>query len=160
MVSSLLPEVGDDAFLVSLAREVAINIKPLDDVLKVYGLSFAQWESLRDAPRFTTLVEQHLLEWEAAKNTHERTKIKAAVMIEGWLPEAWARLHDQTENLNAKTELAKLVTRIAGMGLDRVVDAGAGGEKITVTINLGAGGDQLKFEQNFVPKVIDAAPND
>ena len=160
MASALLPEVGEDAFLVSLAREVAINIRPIEDVLKVYGLSFAQWDALKDTQRFNDLVDQHLVEWESAKNTHERTKVKAAVMVESWLPEAWARMHDQTETLNSKTELAKLVTRIAGMGLDRTLDAGAGGEKITVTINLGAGGEQLKFEQNFTPKVIDATPNE
>lgn len=155
-MAEVIPSVAqkEDALLVVLARELAMNLRPLDEILSAFHLTAEKFDRISETPRFTQLLQQHTLEWEAAANTHERTKLKASTMIEDWLPEAHRRLHDNAETLNSKTELAKLVTKLAGMGLDRA-DVANTGEKVSITINLG-GDTKLKFEHNVTPKVIDA----
>ena len=76
-------------------------------------------------------------------------------MLEESLPEAFARIHDATENLSAKTELWKLIARLAGAGMAGTGVEGGGGEKFSVTINLGAD-SSLRIEKELSPQVIDA----
>lgn len=45
----------------------------------------------------------------------------------------------QGEALPAKTEVAKLVTRLAGMGIERAEVTGGGGERFVLQINIGDG---------------------
>jgi hypothetical protein len=65
-------------------------------------------------------------------------------------------MHDRAESLAAKTELAKLISRIAGVGLNDASVAGVG-EGVKITINLGQDAN-LKFEKVVTPKVIEATP--
>jgi len=154
---ALLPRT--DALYVKLAREIAIDHHELGDILTRYGVTELEWERIRTDPRFQSLLKTEIEAWQSAVNTHERTKLKAAAMIEEWMPEAMGRLHDKGENLSAKVELGKLIARIAGMGLNNAEINGGVGEKFSVTINLGSD-NQLKFEKEVTPKVIEATPND
>jgi len=153
-----LAELQDEALLVRLVREIATDLYDIETILKRHDIDEEKWERLKANPRFRALLESEITAWQSALNTHERVKLKAAAMVEDWLVEAHSRLHDNTENLNAKNELAKLVTRIAGMGLTNADVQGSGGEKFQVTINLGAD-NQLKFEKELPSKVIDVEPN-
>lgn len=148
--------VASDAKLIILAREIAADLRPLDDILKSLALTDDEFERVKAHPRFNELLEAAAMEWSSAGNTHERTRLKAAMMVEDWLVEAHTRLHDKAENLTAKTELAKLIAKLAGMGNDRP-DGVAEGNKVNITINLGS--EQLTFEHQVPPKVIDADPS-
>lgn len=130
--------------IVQLAREIAINHLSTAQIQELYKITPEQWQIIQRSPRFQKLLEGEILAWQGATNTAERTKLKAGAMVEEWLPEANKRLHDQNEPLNAKTELAKLVARIAGLESRDAGGPGNGG--FSVTINLG---DK--------PRVIDAA---
>lgn len=141
--------------LVQMAREIAINHKDIETILKDYSITPETWDKIQGNPEFIKLLEGEIIAWQGAQNTHERTKLKAAAVIEEWLVEANARLYDEEETLTAKTELAKLIARIGEMGVANSNVNGAGGERFTVTINLGAD-SQLKFEKQLPPKVIDA----
>ena len=143
-----------DVILVKLARELAMEIHPLEEILKAYAIEPKQWEHIQDMPRFQALLETEMAQWNGALNTHERVKIKAAAMIEEWLPEAHERMHDRGETLNSKTELGKLIRDLGGFSKGSMGVEGAG-ERFSVTINLGADA-QLKFEKQAPPMVIDA----
>lgn len=143
----------EDIGLVKLAREIAINHFPIETILERYQITPETWEDVQKNPRFQQLLEHEIKEWHGALNTHERTKLKAAAMVEEYLPEANQRIHDSRENLNSKVELVKLLTRIAGMGESRI-EGGPAGEKFSVTINLGAD-QKLTFEKEVTPRVID-----
>lgn len=126
--------------LVRLARELAMDMQPVPAVLQRLGLTTDELERLQRLPKFQKILAAECAAWESALNTHERVKLKAAAIIEDFLPEAHARMHNPAEALPAKTEVAKLVTRLAGMGLERTGEAGAGGgEKFLLQINIGDG---------------------
>ena len=142
-----------DTDLLKLAREIACDFFPIEEVLKKHKINSNQFERLKRDPRFQKILESEILSWHSAGNTAERTKLKAAALLEEFLPEANERIHDRNESLSAKTELVKTLARIAGVGLDRA-DINGAGEKFSVTINLGAD-HKLSFEKTVTPKVID-----
>lgn len=136
-----------------VARELARDIYPLETILKNFDVSASQWETMQNHPAFKRLLQSEIEAWATAGNTHERVKIKAASLVEEFLPELYLRMHDPREALPAKIEAAKLARDLAGMGKSGV-DAGVVGEKFSVTINLGAD-QQLRIEKDVTPKVID-----
>lgn len=127
----------DDQLYVRLAREIALDHHELEEILKRYGVSNERWHAISSDKWFVSLLSQEIEAWNATTNTGERSKLKAAAIVEDWLPEAHSRLHDEKENLTAKVALATLVTKIAGLGMKDAEITGGGGEKFTVNINLG-----------------------
>lgn len=142
-----------DALFARLAREIAVDHRELEDILKQYTITPEEWTKIQANPQFAKILESEILAWQSATNTAERTKLKTAALIEEWLPTANAELHDRAQGLPGRVELAKLLAKIAGMG--ERSDAVASGEKFSITINLGAD-NKLKFDKEVTPKVIDA----
>jgi hypothetical protein len=154
-VNNLASEVSlyeQDTVLLRLAREIAIDLFPIETILANNKIDQTQFERIKTDPRFLKLVESEVMAWNAAANTHERTKLKAGALIEEFLPEAHGRLHDGKEPLSAKTELLKALARIANMGNERGQGEAGAGERFTVTINLGAD-QKLEFSKSVTPKV-------
>jgi len=143
----------DEATLVKLARELAMGIHEVETILETNQIDQNTWEVIQNHPRFKQFLETEMSNWGSALNTQERVKLKAAAMIEEWLPEAFARMSDRGESLSAKTELGKLVRDLAGFTKNGVGVEGVG-ERFSVTINLGAD-SQIKFEKEIAPKVIE-----
>jgi hypothetical protein len=142
--------------MLRLAREIAKGIHPLETILKAYGADAARWEEVRNHPNFVRLLESEIEAWSSAANTHERVKLKAAVMVEEWLEELNSRLHDPREKLSDKIEGGKLAAKLAGMGINQA-DIAAMGEKFSVVINMGSGQDfRFEREVNPSPPAIEA----
>jgi hypothetical protein len=155
MTENLPVSYSKDVQYLRLAREIAADLYEIQTILKNNNVNSEQWEAIKADPRFLALLESEVAAWNAAGNTHERTKLKAGMLIEEWLLEANTRLHDGKEALPAKTEVAKLLARLAGMGNERVdATAGLGGERFSITINLGAD-TKLQFQKEVTPKVIE-----
>jgi len=141
---------------VSIAREIAINHKSVEDILKEYSVSAEDWKLLSEDPDFTRILQAEIIAWQGAQNTIERTRLKAAALMEEWLVEANTHLYDPHVSLSSKIELAKLIEKMAGISASNAngIDAGGG---FRVTINIGPG-QQLQFEKEAAPKVIDVTP--
>ena len=146
-----------DAKYLRIAREIAIDLFDIETILENNEVDRNEFERVKTDPHFQRLLAAEINAWQSAGNTIERTKLKAGALLEEFLPEANARIHDKGETLTAKTELAKLLARIAGMGLERASIEGGGGERFTVTINLGAD-QKLQFQNTVTPKVIEHDP--
>lgn len=141
--------------MVGLAREIAMDMEEVDVILKNHNVTPAQFEKISKDLRFVAILQSCVIEWTSATNTEQRIKLKSAYMLEGWLAEANSRLHDTKENLAAKVELAKFLGRLNNLGLGTHAPMAGDGEKFSITINLGAGDDKVKFEKVVAPKVIE-----
>lgn len=154
-VSNAVDLYSDDTLYLRLAREIASDLYDIETILKHNQIDRDRFEKIKADPRFVRLLESEIAAWNAANNTLERTKLKAGMLIEEWLPEANTRLHHDRELLSSKVELLKTLARIAGMGLEKAGIDGAGGEKFSVVINLGAD-QKLQFKHELPAKVIEA----
>lgn len=143
----------NEVTLLKLAREIAMDIRPTEDILETHGLSASDWEKTRENPYFQGILRSEIEAWQGAGNTAERVKLKSLAFVEEALPEFYARAHDPKEPLNSKVEVLKTISKFAGIGGSNF-DAALGGEKLSVTINLGAD-HSLKIEKDITSKVID-----
>lgn len=139
--------------LVKLAREIAMDIKELDEVLKIHDITHADFEKLKTNERFKAILTAEIVAWHGAINTNERVRVKAASMIEEWLPELYSRLNDRGEGLSSKIEGGKLLERLAGMGAAAAKNE-APTDRVSITINLGAD-NKLEFNKRLPAKVIE-----
>jgi hypothetical protein len=140
-----------EARLIRLARELAIEIRPTDAILAEYAVSNAEWEHLSRWPWFQQLLQTEMAQWQAAGSTHDRVRLKSAVLVEEWLIEANRRLHDKDESLNAKVELFKTLARIANLGTGDGEMAGGG---FRVVINI-AGSPAVSRQLNVPSRVAE-----
>jgi hypothetical protein len=123
---------------VRLAREIAMDHFELEEILKRYQITPQQWEHISKDRYFVSVLQSEIVSWNETNNTHERAKLKAAAVVEEWLPEAHHMLHARGESLAAKVGLATLLSKIAGMGATAMnVEGGGGGERFVININLG-----------------------
>lgn len=132
-----LPDGITDQKLLVIAREVAMDIFPINDILKFTNTSPSEFTRIQEMHRFQSYLKSEMEVWSSALNTHERVKIKAAAQMEFALPELNNRLHDLNEPLAAKIKVAELISKLAGMGMQNANINGDMGDRFTVTINLG-----------------------
>lgn len=142
----------NDVVLLKLAREIAMDMRDLGDILETHGVTAEEFAEISALGVFQEYLRQSVTEWQSATNTAERVRLKSMAFVEEALPEFFARAHDPEESLNAKVEVLKTVARFAGVGGS--VDSSIAGERLLVTINLGAD-QQLKIEKNMTPNVIE-----
>jgi hypothetical protein len=142
-----------DLTMLKLAREIAMDIRPVEDILETHQITPEKWANIKENPHFQAILRGAIEDWQAAGNTAERVKIKSLAFVEEALPEFYARAHDPKEPLNAKIEVLKTVSKFAGVGGNQF-DASAPGERFSVTINLGAD-HSLKIEKTLPQQVIE-----
>lgn len=153
------PAVHAEMQIVKLAREIAMGISELDDILKHHNLDRKGLDALMENSRFVAVLNAEIASWNSAVNTNERVKIKAGAMLEEWLPELYSRMNDRGEALNAKIEAGKLVERLAGMGSAAAKSNDSAVDRVSITINMGAD-HKLEFSKKLPPKVIDNETGD
>lgn len=139
--------------LIKLAREIAMDMRTIDEILEIHEISPSAWQKIQENSQFQALLRSEVEAWQAAGNTAERVKLKSLAFVEEALPEFYARAHDPKEPLNAKVEVLKTISKFAGIGGSQF-DASVGGERFSVTINLGAD-HSLKIEKSLPAQVID-----
>lgn len=118
-----------------LARELVMGIYEVEDVLKRYGVSWDEFDRIRELPRFQKLVEQITVEWGSTMNTRERIKFKSLAGLEDGLPDLFRAAKDSRETLASRVEAFKLARVLGGIG-ERDPNEIAP-EKFTLTINVG-----------------------
>jgi DNA-binding transcriptional MerR regulator len=140
----------DESRLVVLARELALDIAPLETILKNTGTTPEQLEAILKLPRFQQLLLDATQQWGSALNTAERIKVKALAQLEDWLPELHERLHDPKETLAAKIEGGKLLRSLAGIAERGAGTGEAMGERFQLTINIGESSKQLEVTHKVI----------
>lgn len=160
MNATLSPETQEnlDTIMRLVARNVAMGIHDLNEILEVCGVDprdFTRWQG---NPRFQMYLRAEQEAWNNASNVGERAKLKAGILIEEWLPEAYGELRDRKTPLNQRTLLFQAITKVAGMGEPKTLGVGVtdGGGGFTLQINIGQHAHIQYSNENL--KVIDAEP--
>src|SRR4029077_1651614 len=126
----------DDAAMARLAREIAMNIRPVVEILDDYGLDETSFYELNTRNAFFQKVrDQFAIEWNATTSATDRVRAVSAAYLEQALPPPARRMMQAEEPLPAVTEVAKLFGRNAGLGEPKLDRASA--EKFSIVINLG-----------------------
>ena len=124
--------------LAQMARELAMNIRPRDDILKEFKLTQTQFEYLdQHHDFFRQAYRAACIEWHAPLSTKERISIEAAAILEDSLVGLGARMRNKGEGLPGVVEVAKLFAKVAGVG-ERETATGPAGERFVINIDLGA----------------------
>lgn len=134
-----LPKDLDQAKLAKLAREVAMDIKEIGDIIRVYGLDLNQYEFVKEIPFYKNALEVEMLAWNSSLSAPERVKLQAAAILEESLPALGMRMSKPGENLTGVVEAAKLFAKIGGLDLQEKQGGGAPGERFNININIGSG---------------------
>jgi len=145
MSRKTIPAALTDPMISRLAREIARDIKPIDEILKEYKLTAEQFDVLADNGFFQTRLSEETQLWNASDSVAigKRIETKTATMVEDCLLEVYRLIHDQNQPMQAKVDMLKWVARLAGMGEARTAASDGGGVKITINV----GSKSLEFDK-------------
>lgn len=137
---SLPPSDDIDTKLRLVARNLAQGLYELPRILTMCDITFREFNKFKAHPTFQAYYTQEKEAWEKASNHAERTKLKAGIAIEEWIPEAYSELKDRKQGLNHRVELAKLMAKLAGFdNTGGAVVSGGGGGGFSLQINISPG---------------------
>jgi hypothetical protein len=142
MSTDLSPPPRDaiDIIMLKVARDLAQDIYPAEDILKKYDLSGDMFEAFKRHPRFQGYLISEREAWLSANNIESRTKLKAGMVLETFMDGAYQEISDRTQPLNQRVELGKMLAKIAGFGEPKAfINTGGGGPGFTLQINIGPG---------------------
>jgi hypothetical protein len=146
-----IPELGvplTPALAAGLAREIAIGLRELPEILEAYKISAETYEKLKAHEFFQKLVDLSRIEWHAAANTQNRLALEAAATAEAIMPAVYARAIDPKEPLNHVVDYLKWLADVGGLKHD--ANKGTPGERFQITINLGAD-TKIEFDGSKAP---------
>jgi hypothetical protein len=139
---SLPPEEDLDTVMRKVARDLAMGIYEIEQILEARSVTTSDFHYWKTHPRFLEYLRSEREAWSAATNTAERTKLKASIVMEEFMVNAHTELANTKTPLNQRVELGKLLAKIAGMGEPRVFGGGGGGNgapTFQLQINIGPG---------------------
>lgn len=140
--------------LAQLAREIAMDIFPLADVLRLHQLDDEEWLRIQDNPRFKAMVEQMVREWNSAGSTRERIRIKASTGLESVLETYILAIADDAIPLTQRVEAGKFLARIGE--IEGGLHEGGGAQPFAININIGA---DVHHQLSVQPRpIIDVTP--
>lgn len=144
----MYPVGYDERRLRHLAREVAMDILELEEILRLNRVSAEEWETLKEHPIFQTLLVRELEHWNSALTTAERVRIKALSVVEDSLLAAAKVINNDAEGAQGRARMLEAVAKIANVGEKKDM-AGEGG-KVLIQINMGA---DAKLKHEVTPEV-------
>jgi hypothetical protein len=137
-ISPALLTKDDEKRLRDLAAGLVRGIEEPETVLERCGFASGDYTELSETRMFRQMLREAQEEWEGARNTHKRIKLKAAVNIEEALPHFYQAMTNEKEPLSSKVKAFEVVARVAGLGNPEPVTAG-NGQFFKLEINLGGG---------------------
>lgn len=140
--------------LTELARALAVNLQPEEEILTRFGIAAEDLARLRKNEFFKNALENFTQEWNSPLTTPQRMKIKSAMILEDSLPTLAQRMVDNQEPLRDSIEAAKLFAKMGDIGEQKNGIASA--ERVSITINIGT--EKLTFEKTPVVEISEIQP--
>ena len=147
------------ALVAGLAREIAIGLRDMGDILASFKITPATYEKLKTNEFFTKAVDTYRIEWHSAPNTANRMQLECAATAEQGLPHAYARAISGNEPFNHVVDFFKWCSDVGGLKKDP--SRGQPGERFQITINLGTD-TKIEYDGSRAPitgdPVLEALP--
>jgi len=144
------PNMQQVGQLAKLARSIAMDLFPFEDILKTNQLSADERERVRENPDFTRLLTGYLHEWNSAENTAQRIRVKSQTAVEALLENIVADCLNPNHPLSQRMDAVRQLVRLGELEQKDKADIGGGGSSgVSITINVGGGS---------APVTIDALP--
>jgi hypothetical protein len=138
----------------TLAREIAQDIFPVEQVIRLHNLTDEEWERISQHRKFTSILADMQREWNSADNTAQRIKAKAQAGLETQIEILIADCGDPSIPLSQRTEAYRVLARLGD--LDGQGKGNVAGEKFIIQLNIGP--VETKVEVKDMPKVIEHQP--
>lgn len=148
---------GTELFLVDfarLAREIAMQMFPVEEVIKAHQLTDEEWQNIANHPKFQSILADMVVEWNSASNVKARVKMKAATGLEMVLEEYITAVWDQTIPLTQRVEAGKFLARLGELD-GQVIGGGQAGGGVTINIGMGPTMAPLQLEVAAPPITIE-----
>ena len=119
-----------------LAVEIAVQIRPIPEILVQYGLSRGDLARKLKDPMFRDMVKSAKSLWNSDLSVKERIRLKSQILVEDSILEIFSILHNRDNAIPARLDAFKQLARVAEV---EQPDRGKGdtGSRFTVSINLG-----------------------
>jgi hypothetical protein len=130
-----------------LIADLVANIRFQKDVLAQYGLTEKNLAAKMLNPGFAGHYRATQAAWNSDMNAQERIRLKAAFILEDSLPDLGRIIKNSQTPVNAKLAAIESLTKISTVA-NVPKQADGGGEKHSITINIGAGKQPIIIEQD------------
>lgn len=142
--------------IVKLAREIAMDLRPLPSILEHHKVDQSTFEKLKRQPYFSRVLAAEVEAWQSAVNTGERVRLKSQAMMEEFLPDLYKRMIAPKEDLMKVVKGAELVAKLADLGERK--DGRDPGDKVVIHIDMGQAG-KMQVAKQVTPQVIEHEPS-
>lgn len=120
-----------------LAREIAMDIFPISEILGLHKLDDNQWGQIQKHPKFLDVLANITREWQSAANTADRVKVKSQTGLESVLEYYIRDITNPDIPLNQRVEAGKFLARLGELDGARDISRGAGvGAAIQINISV------------------------
>lgn len=156
MTDDVEPPVNVELLASRLAREIARDLIPLDQICERYKVDEETYRRILHHPLFQQRYQEELDIWNAStpRAITERISAKSATMIEESLIEVYELIHDRSIPMLPKIKALEWASRLAGVGQQEGKDM-LPGER--VRFNIFIGDKKVSFEQDAPMKTVEGA---
>lgn len=127
MTTDLAPEEVFAVDLAALAREIAMDIFPPKQILELHRLTDDEWQRIQENPKFQSMLQEMITEWNSTTSTKERVKMKAATGLESILEIYIRDIADPGIPLIQRVEAGKFLGRLGELDGSHIGGGGGGG---------------------------------
>ncbi|EIZ87165.1 hypothetical protein WYO_0202 [Methylobacterium sp. GXF4] len=120
--------------MVSLASEIAMDILPVEQILRSHSITQTEFDKLIRQDIFQQLYREALLAWGATSSASTRIKAKMETGLELALPQLFAEIYKDGLT-TAKVELIKTFMKGGGIGERAGGGSGEGGVQIVINMD-------------------------
>jgi hypothetical protein len=145
----------NDAVISRLAREVARNLFPVQQIRESFRLTIEEFDHIVETPMFKQRLEEEIAVWSSSEpaNIIKRIGAKAATLIEESFAEVFYLIHDRSQPMAAKIEALKWAARMAGADANPNVKDDGRDSQVKITINIGD--KRIDLEKDLPPRTIE-----
>lgn len=140
----------------ALAREIAMDIFPISDILKLHQLDDDEWARIQEHPKFKQVLSELVQEWNSASSTLDRVRIKSATGLETVLHVYIRDIADSAIPLNQRVEAGRFLAKLGELDGSKV-GGGALGSQFSININIGGQTKGVTIDHIPTPEIEDAA---